>query len=95
MDEEKAWVLWPEYFDASRTRAAGRKVKKSLAVANPNLEMLEKAVQKLGLEYKVEAEKAFPGAWYEKKGRLLVDRTIAKSELLPKVGELLVRSQRS
>ncbi len=95
MDEEKAWVLWPEYFDASRTRAGGRRVKKSLAVANPTLEMLEKAVQKLGLEYKIESEKSFPGAWYEKKGRLLVDRSMAKSELLPKVGELLVRSQRS
>ena len=28
LDEDKAWVLWPEYFDISRSRAEGRKVGK-------------------------------------------------------------------
>ncbi len=94
MDEKKAWVLWPEYFDAGRTRASGRKVKKDLAVPNPTLEMLEKAVQKLELEYAVQAEKSYPGAWYDKKGRMLVEKTLTKQQLLVKVGEAL-RSQRS
>ncbi|MGD1060260.1 MAG: signal recognition particle subunit SRP19/SEC65 family protein [Methanomassiliicoccales archaeon] len=95
MDEKKAWVLWPEYFDAGRTRASGRKVKKELAVPNPTLEMLEKAVKRLGAEYAVQAEKSYPGAWYDKKGRILVEKTLTKSQLLVKVGESLVRSQRS
>ena len=95
MDEKKAWILWPEYFDAGRTRASGRKVKKELAVANPTIEMLEKAVQKLGAEYSVQAEKAYPGAWYDKKGRILVEKTLTKSQLIAKVGETLVRGQRS
>ena len=47
MDEKKAWVLYPEYFDSARTRASGRKVKKELAVPDPTVEMIEKAVQKL------------------------------------------------
>jgi len=95
MDEKRSWVLWPEYFDAGRTRAAGRKVKKSLAVPNPTLEMMEKALVKLGLDYVLETEKSYPGAWYDKKGRVLVARTITKSQLLVKVGEVLVRAQRS
>ena len=94
MDAKKAWVLWPEYFDAGRTRASGRKVKKELAVPEPSLEMLEMAVQKIGAEYAVEAEKAYPGTWYEKKGRILVEKTLTKSKLLVQVGEAL-RSQRS
>jgi len=92
MDEEKAWVLWPEYFDANRTRAEGRKVKRSLAVAQPNLEMLEKALQRLGLEFKTEAEKAYPGNWFNRKGRVLVEKSLSKSKLLTKVGEQLAHS---
>jgi len=95
MDEKKAWVLWPEYFDAGRTRSSGRKVKKELAVPNPTVEMLEKAVQKLDIEYSVQAEKAYPGAWYDRKGRILVEKTLTKSQLIVKVGETIVRGQRS
>jgi signal recognition particle subunit SRP19 len=95
MDEDKAWVLWPEYFDSSLTRAQGRKVKKSLSIPQPTTELISKACQSLGLENKVENEKAYPGRWYEKKGRVLVDRKLPKSKLLVKVGERLVRSQRS
>jgi signal recognition particle subunit SRP19 len=95
MDEKKAWVLWPEYFDAGRTRAAGRKVKKELAVPNPTLEMLEKAVQKLDLAYAAQPEKSYPGAWFDKKGRILVEKTVPKPQLLAEIGEVLVRGQRS
>jgi signal recognition particle subunit SRP19 len=95
MDAKKAWVLWPEYFDAGRTRSAGRKVRKELAVNEPSLEMLEKAVQRVGADYAVEAEKSYPGAWYDKKGRILVEKTLTKSELIDKVGKALVRVQRS
>lgn len=91
MDEEKAWVLWPEYFDANRTRDSGRKVRKSLAVSEPTLEMLSKALQRLGLEHKVEEDKAFPGDWYAKRGRVLVSKSMPKSQLLVKVGEQLVK----
>lgn len=95
MDEEKAWVLWPEYFDSNLTRAQGRKVKRSLAISNPTTELISKACQSLGLENRIEAEKSYPGTWYRKGGRVLVDRKIPKSQLLVKVGERLVRSQRS
>jgi signal recognition particle subunit SRP19 len=95
MDEEKAWVLWPEYFDASLTRAQGRKVNRALAVASPTTEMISKACQGLGLEHTVEADKAYPGRWYDRKGRVLVKKDLPKSLLLLKVGQRLARSQRS
>ncbi len=95
MDTEKSWVLWPEYFDANLTRTQGRKVNKKLAVPDPSLEMLSKALQKLGVEFTLEEGKSYPGEWYSKKGRALVPITIPKSQLLVKVGEVLVRSQRS
>lgn len=95
MDTDKSWVLWPEYFDSNLTRAQGRKVNKNLSVPDPSLEMLSKALQKLGVEFTLEEEKSYPSEWHLKKGRALVPITIAKSQLLVKVGEILVRAQRS
>jgi signal recognition particle subunit SRP19 len=88
-DADKAWVLWPEYFDSSRTRAEGRRVKKSMAISEPQMSMLVKAVEKLGLQYKVEEGKSYPGAWWSKQGLLLVENNMPKSQLLPKVAEML------
>lgn len=84
-DADKAWVLWPEYFDISRTRAQGRRVKKGLAVPEPQIASMVKAVEKLGLSWKIEEEKSYPGAWWNKQGLLLVENNMPKSELLNKV----------
>jgi signal recognition particle subunit SRP19 len=89
LDEEKAWVLWPEYFDISRSRAEGRKVAKERAVPSPTLDMLVLAVKHLGLQHKAEPDKSYPGAWHEKKGRVLVERTLPKTLLMDKVGQHL------
>ncbi len=93
-DEDTAWVLWPEYFDKNRSRAQGRKVNRRIAVHDPDLDMLEHAVGELGLEYRVEKEKLYPGNWHSSKGRIRVERVSSKTELLEKVARLL-RSQRS
>jgi signal recognition particle subunit SRP19 len=89
LDEKKAWVLWPEYFDISRSRAEGRKVAKDLAVSAPTLDMLVLAVKHLGLQHKAEPDKSYPSAWHEKKGRVLVERTLPKTLLMDKVGQHL------
>ena len=94
-DEEKAWVLWPEYFDSSRSRLTGRKVAKNLSVPIPSLDQIVSAVKHLGLQYKVEADKSFPGNWIEKRGRVLVERSMPKTKLIKAVGEYLRRTQRS
>ena len=95
LDEDTAWVLWPEYFDRSRPRSQGRKVKKALAVNDPGVDLVVSALRKLGLEHKVEREKSYPANWFSKKGRVLVERTMPKSQLVQKVGEQLGKLQRS
>jgi signal recognition particle subunit SRP19 len=93
-DADKAWVLWPEYFDSSRTRAEGRRVAKHLAIPEPQMSMIIKAVEKLGLEWKLEEGKAYPGAWWNKQGLLLVENNMPKTKLLPKVAEALRKMPR-
>ena len=95
LDEDTAWVLWPEYFDAKRSRDQGRKVKRSLAVSEPTVDLIAKVVEKLGLEYKVESDKSYPSNWYGHKGRVLVQKTMKKSQLLAKVGQEISKVQRS
>jgi signal recognition particle subunit SRP19 len=93
VDEEKAWVLWPEYFDVNLTRARGRS-QEVLGHRSANTSSSPRPAR-AGPEHKVEEDKAYPGQWHHKKGRVLVDKKMPKSQLLIKVGERLVRYQRS
>ncbi len=93
-DEDTAWIIWPEYFDKSRSRAQGRRVNRRLAVHGPTLEAVEKAVRALGLEYKLESDKLYPANWSESQGRIRVERSLGKTELLQRLGRELV-AQRS
>lgn len=95
LDEDTAWVLWPEYFDRSRARSEGRKVRKALAINDPKVDQLSVVLKQLGLQHKVEREKRYPANWFYSDGRVLVERTMPKSVLVNKVGELLTKGQRS
>ena len=66
-------------------------MKKGLAVQEPKIEQLVKAVEKLGLGWKVEEGKSYPGAWWSKQGLLLVENNMPKSKLMNKVAETMIR----
>ena len=60
----KSWpCLYPVYFDASRTRDEGRRVKKELGVRNPLARQLANAVSSLGLRCVFEPGKTHPKDW--------------------------------
>lgn len=55
--------LYPVYFDATRSRAEGRRVGKELAVQNPLAREMVDAVQALGLGVFFEPGKSHPKDW--------------------------------
>ncbi|KAK2070970.1 hypothetical protein P8C59_005428 [Phyllachora maydis] len=55
--------LYPVYFDASRTRAAGRRVAKALAVSDPLATEIMNACRALGLPTVLEPTKQHPQDW--------------------------------
>ncbi|CAM1503935.1 Fc.00g015260.m01.CDS01 [Cosmosporella sp. VM-42] len=55
--------LYPVYFDASRTRAQGRRVSSELAVKNPLAREIAVACSRLGLQTLFEPEKVHPKDW--------------------------------
>lgn len=55
--------LYPVYFDASRTRAQGRRVSAALAVPNPLAREIANACSRLRLQTVLEPEKTHPKDW--------------------------------
>jgi len=84
-------VLWPVYFDSTRTRAEGRKVPKRLAKPSPTLSMLEKAVANLGFSHEIVTDAAYPRFSWKKNGLVLVKKTKPKKQLITEVAQEISR----
>ena len=92
-DDDNAIVLWPEYFDISRSRAEGRRLPKSLCVDKPDLDIIAKGAMILDLEYKIIEDVAYPSNSNEKNGCVRVEKgKMKKTTLLSKIGETLVKN---
>ena len=80
-------VIWPAYFDASKTKKEGRKVPKSIAVANPNVSEVYEAARRLGLDPELEADAAHPALPWHRTGRVLIGADGPKTQILKKVSK--------
>jgi signal recognition particle subunit SRP19 len=89
VDLEKAIVLWPSYFDSRVGRDSGRRVPRKDAVEAPTAHMIFDAVKALGLDCVLELEKSFPRYWHRHEGRVLVEHTMKKRELVGRVAAKL------
>jgi len=90
MRKQNKIVLWPVYFDFTKTRLEGRRVPKSLATPSPRLEELRKAVERLGLRPEIVADVAHPSSPWQKTGLLTVPKKGYKSEILRRIAKELL-----
>ena len=67
-------VVYPAYFDADRTRSEGRRVPLDLAVEDPDVDEIAKAVQQVGYDAVIEREKAYSRE-FEPRGAVVVRGT--------------------
>ncbi len=94
-DPDVAITLWPEYFDVNRTRSEGRRLPKELCVSNPDLDIIAKGVMILDLEYEIREDMSYPKAPRDRHGCVKVEKGVmTKTEMLPKVAEILVKNQK-
>ena len=84
-------IIWPIYFDATRTRKDGRRVPKTLAFQLPKIDELKLAVDRLGLKNEVRPEAHFPKRPWIKSGMLLVEKKEAKEKIIQKIAKQLIR----
>jgi signal recognition particle subunit SRP19 len=83
-------VVYPAYLDAECSRREGRRVPQELAVENPDVEEIAKAVQQVGYDAVVERDVTYSRE-YEPRGRVLVQNAddAGKSDLLQAVAAYL------
>ncbi|MBA3046589.1 MAG: signal recognition particle protein Srp19 [Candidatus Thermoplasmatota archaeon] len=82
-------ILWPSYFDSTKSRARGRRVPKALAIQNPTSAELLDAVKSLGLEAELNEDKSYPAFWWNREGCVSVEKSLSKTELIGKVAPVL------
>jgi signal recognition particle subunit SRP19 len=87
--KSKTVILYPEYFTIDNSRKAGRRVPKKMALKSTSVEDISKAIKSLGLKPVVEKEKAYPRFWWKKRGRVLIETEMQKTELIKLVAEKL------
>jgi signal recognition particle subunit SRP19 len=78
--------VYPSYFEKKYSRAEGRKVPKSMAINDCTIEHLAKALKKVGIEYTLESDKAYPRHWWTREGRIKVARNgESKNHIIKKI----------
>ena len=86
------YILWPVYFDKRRSRGDGRRVAKDIAVPNASIEEIMKAAKKIGLNPQKE-DKAYPGRWWKKEGRVIVDKIGKKTKILRDIATEIAKNR--
>ncbi len=86
-------MVWPIYFDSTKSRSEGRMVSAQEGVKEPTLDDIITAALKAGLKPEIEREKRHPKTWHESSGRILIPKKGPKSEALKKISRSLKRKK--
>jgi len=90
MQKKDKIILWPVYFDSTKTRTEGRKIPKGYAIQSPKIEELEKAVQRLRLQSQTVANAAHSREPWGKTGLLIVSKEGSKTQVIRRIAKLLL-----
>ena len=93
MRKQDKIIIWPAYFDLTKTRKEGRRVPKSLAVQSPKILEVQEAAQKLGLDFEVVPDKGHPKTPWVKTGMLLVEKKESKEQIINRIAMQLLKAR--
>lgn len=95
MRKQDKLILWPAYFDSTKTRIEGRRVPKNLAVPSPKLEELQRATERIGLHSEVVLDAKYPSTSWKKTGMIVVPKKGSKNQIIRGVARelLTIRGQ--
>jgi signal recognition particle subunit SRP19 len=88
--QEKA-IIWPVYFDLTKTRSEGRRVPKDSAIQAPKSLEIQEAATKLGLENEIVPEVGYPKTPWLKTGMILVEKRLPKEQIIKKISKQLLK----
>jgi signal recognition particle subunit SRP19 len=93
MRKQEKVIIWPAYFDQTKTRKNGRRVPKRLAVPCPKILEIQEAAQKLCFELEVVAGKGYPKTPWSKTGMLLVEKKGSKEQVISRIAKELLKAR--
>lgn len=79
-------VVYPAYFDADRSRSEGRRVPMDLAIEEPTVDEIAKAVQQVGYDAVIEREKTYSRE-FKPRGAVVVRGTEDTAKKRPRAGD--------
>ncbi|MEM3626848.1 MAG: signal recognition particle subunit SRP19/SEC65 family protein [Candidatus Bathyarchaeia archaeon] len=91
MRKQDKIVIWPVYFDSTKTRNDGRRVPKSLAVPSPKILEVKEAVEKLGLKFEIALEARHPKTPWMKTGVLFIEKDEPKEQMIERIANQLLK----
>jgi signal recognition particle subunit SRP19 len=91
MRKQDKFIIWPAYFDQSKTRKDGRRVPKNLAVPSPKILEIQEAAQNLGLDFEVVAGKGYSKTPWAKSGIFLVEKKGSKEQVISRIAKQLLK----
>jgi len=91
MRKQDRIIIWPAYFDSTKTRSDGRRIPKSLAVPSPKISEIKEASEKLGLDYELVLDAGYPRTPWLKTGMLLVTKKETKDQTIKKIAKQLLK----
>jgi len=91
MRKQDKVIIWPAYFDSTKTREDGRRIPKSLAVPFPKILEIKDAVEKLGLECELVADAGYPKTPWLKTGMLLMRKDETKDKIIREIAKQLLK----
>jgi signal recognition particle subunit SRP19 len=91
MRKQDKIIIWPAYFDQTKTRKKGRRVPKSLAVQHPKIVEVKMAVERLGLKHEFAPEAGYPKTPWLKTGMIMVEKKGSKERVIRKIANQLLK----
>ncbi len=91
MRKQEKIIVWPAYFDSTKTRKDGRRVAKSVAVPSPRGSEVKEAADKVGLMAEFVADACYPKTPWLKTGMLLVKKKGSKEQTIGTIAKQLLK----
>jgi len=89
MRKQDKIIIWPAYFDSTKTRKDGRRIPKNLAVPSPKILEIKDAAEKIGLQCELVADAGYPKTPWQKTGALLVKKKEPKDQIIRSITKQL------
>jgi signal recognition particle subunit SRP19 len=89
--QQEKIIIWPAYFDSTKTRNDGRRVPKNLAVPSPRIVEVKEAAEKLGLPHELVVDAGYSKTPWLKTGMILVKKKGSKGQIVSLIAKQLLK----